>query len=262
MTRPPWDHTSHITHHQQESGVASSSSSGGGQQQRGSERSRSHLLLQKTSALQRGGRIRARLTAVPSGWADSSRSTMIKLPDLLRPNNNRTSPRSSTNKIPLEDPQTQRMFAHIPIPVGIITQEGNVLSTNSEFLRLIRVLRGDIRTIFAVPHEAELFLKKMQTCQSRSSPSSLGAYSCFNASVPHDDHTGKDSLLFEWNASFDVPSGLYVITAMYYVHLHVYYILKRHQGHSEEYRSRWNLSKRQVRVDCSSKVCVLLSHHS
>ena len=140
---------------------------------------------------------------------------MIKLPELFRPHNNRSSPRSSTFRIPLEEPQTQRIFGHIPLPVGVITQEGNILSTNGEFLRSIRVLREDIRTMFVVPSQAEQFLTKVLTSQSRSYPVGLGTYSCFQANSPLDDHPEKDSLLFEWNASFDVPSGLYVITAMY-----------------------------------------------
>ena len=139
---------------------------------------------------------------------------MIKLPELFRPQNHKSSPKSSLCTISLEDPSTQRIFAHIPIAVGVLTQDGKVLSTNGEFLRSVRVLREDIRTMFFVSSEAEVFLAKMPNCQSRSTPLSLGTYSCFQASRPEEDYAVNDSQLFEWSASFDVPSGLYVITAM------------------------------------------------
>ena len=139
---------------------------------------------------------------------------MIKLPELFKTGSLRRGvAKSSSSHSSLEDPVTQRVLSHVPLPICVITRDGKVIYRNIQFQDSIQVVCDDFRSMFIHSSDADTFMSQLLDVEHRSTPSTLGMYPCHRNH--HMEEVGSiEPVLFDWRLSADKPSGLFVVTAM------------------------------------------------
>lgn len=141
-------------------------------------------------------------------------SNMIKLPELFKTGSlRREVAKSSSSHSSLEDPVTQRVLSHVPLPICVITRDGKIIYRNIQFQDSIQVVYDDFRSMFIHSSDAETFMSQLLDVEHRSAPSTLGMYPCHR--THHTEEVRSiEPVLFDWRVSADQPSGLYVVSAM------------------------------------------------